>query len=322
MSGFKKYLEECKMATVGQPLIAPEPGWKRFDDRDSRIKFSGRTLFRGSGATYYNSTETWFENPSTLPHKINFKFYGTKFRIIADKAETRDPNNTLKVYLNGDLIGEYNTYNPTWISQLLLFEKLNIPLGVNDIEIVNENSTYVYQLSLDAIDIGEDGYLFDPTIPANLIASAGDSQIMLNWDAVTGATGFNVKRTTAAGGPYTTIASNVSGTNYLDSDVLNGITYYYVVTAITAEGESANSNEASATPAAEPDSILRITMNDSSEREYQLTANEVDDFISWFNQHTSTDDTSFMFNKAVGLQISKEYLAFNKIISFEVIPIA
>jgi hypothetical protein len=30
------YLEECKMATVGQVLTAPEAGWKRFDNLDSK----------------------------------------------------------------------------------------------------------------------------------------------------------------------------------------------------------------------------------------------------------------------------------------------
>ncbi|WP_371371432.1 hypothetical protein [Sporomusa aerivorans] len=38
-------------------------------------------------------------------------------------------------------------------------------------------------------------------------------------------------------GPYTIIASNVTGTTYADSAVTNGTTYYYVVTAITADGE-------------------------------------------------------------------------------------
>lgn len=71
----------------------------------------------------------------------------------------------------------------------------------------------------------------------------------------------------------------------------------------------------------EEQALLRVTLNDSSEREYELTATEINGFINWFNKHTSTDDGSFMFNKVVGSQKSKEYLAFNKIISFEVIPV-
>jgi hypothetical protein len=65
--------------------------------------------------------------------------------------------------------------------------------------------------------------------------------------------------------------------------------------------------------------LLRITMNDSSEREYKLSVSEIDDFVKWFNRTIGTGTTGYVFNKAV--QNSKEYLSFEKIISFEVIPL-
>jgi len=136
---------------------------------------------------------------------------------------------------------------------------------------------------------------------------------------VTGATGYNVKRSTTMGGPYTTIASSVAGTSYEDDNVVNGTTYYYVVTAIGAGGESANSNEASATPQAPGgQELLRVTMIDSSEREFQLPATEVDGFVNWFNRTLGTGTSCYMLRKSVGSHNSKEYLAFDKIISFEV----
>lgn len=159
--------------------------------------------------------------------------------------------------------------------------------------------------------------------PTNLTATSGDSQVTLSWSAVTGATGYNVKRSTTAGGPYTTIATNVAGTSYLDTTVTNGTTYYYVVTAVdSSNNESANSNEASATPQA-PSShgLLRVTMNDSSEREYQLSTTEIDGFINWVKDHASTDSNCYMLNKIEVLQNSKEYLMFEKIISFEVMEL-
>jgi hypothetical protein len=163
----------------------------------------------------------------------------------------------------------------------------------------------------------------EPNVPTSLIAIAGDSQVTLSWTAVSGANAYNVKRSTIAGGPYTTIATNVTGTSYIDNTVTNGTTYYYVVTAVdSSSNESANSNEVSATPMAPVQTgqaVLRITMIDSSEREYRLSTAEIDGFVNWYNSHKSTDTMSYAINDNV--DGSKEYLSFDKIISFKVIPL-
>jgi len=90
-----------------------------------------------------------------------------------------------------------------------------------------------------------------PAPPLNLTATGGNQQVSLAWTASTGATSYNVKRTATNGGPYTTVASP-AGTSYTDTTVTNGTIYYFVVTAVSASGESANSNQASATPSATP----------------------------------------------------------------------
>jgi poly(hydroxyalkanoate) depolymerase family esterase len=72
------------------------------------------------------------------------------------------------------------------------------------------------------------------------------TQISLIWNSVAGATGYNVKRATTSGGPYTTIASGVTATNYLDSGLALGTTYYYVVSAMVSTNETLNSTQASA----------------------------------------------------------------------------
>jgi hypothetical protein len=157
--------------------------------------------------------------------------------------------------------------------------------------------------------------------PTNLTATAGDAKVTLLWDAVSGATGYIVKRSTTAGGPYITIATNVTGTSYVDTTVTNGTTYYYVITAVDGNGnESGNSNEASAAPqASSGHGLLRITMNDSSEREYRLSTGEIESFIKWYDRTVGTGNTCYAFDDIVDL--SKEYLSFEKIICFKVIPL-
>jgi fibronectin type 3 domain-containing protein len=89
-----------------------------------------------------------------------------------------------------------------------------------------------------------------PAAPTNLVAVRGDRQIVLNWTASATATSYTVKRSTTNGGPYANVATNVTRTDYTDAGLTNGTTYYYVVSARNADGESPNSNQASATPAA------------------------------------------------------------------------
>jgi cellulose 1,4-beta-cellobiosidase len=87
-----------------------------------------------------------------------------------------------------------------------------------------------------------------PPAPTGLTATAGNAQVSLSWTASSGATSYNVKRSTTNGGPYSTIATGVTATSYLNTGLTNGTTYYYVVSASNAGGESLNSNQASATP--------------------------------------------------------------------------
>jgi len=88
-----------------------------------------------------------------------------------------------------------------------------------------------------------------PGAPTNLTATPGDAVVTLTWTASAGATGYNVKRATTSGGPYTQLAAPTSS-GYTDSSVINGVTYYYVVSTLTAAGESANSAQVAATPSA------------------------------------------------------------------------
>jgi fibronectin type 3 domain-containing protein len=88
-----------------------------------------------------------------------------------------------------------------------------------------------------------------PAAPSGLLASAANAQVSLTWSASATATRYNVKRGTTTGGPYTTVSSPTA-TNFTDTGLTNGTTYFYVVTAVNSTGESANSVQASATPLA------------------------------------------------------------------------
>jgi hypothetical protein len=80
-----------------------------------------------------------------------------------------------------------------------------------------------------------------PDVPTGLSATAAIGQVSLSWNASLNAAGYNAKRSTALGGPYTTVAA-VSTNAALDASVTGGTRYYYVVTATNGTGESAASS--------------------------------------------------------------------------------
>ena len=94
---------------------------------------------------------------------------------------------------------------------------------------------------------GQPGEPQVPARPANVAAVAGNASVSLSWNTVSSAAGYTVKRAVTSGGPYTVI-SNVTGAVYSDSSVVNGTTYYYVITASNNVGESLPSLQVSAKP--------------------------------------------------------------------------
>jgi fibronectin type 3 domain-containing protein len=122
---------------------------------------------------------------------------------------------------------------------------------------LTDGTTYYYEVS--AVNAGGQSPVSSevsatpqvpaPGAPTNLAATAGDTQVSLTWSAVTGATSYDIYRSTTKGGegstPYLT---GVTTNSYTNTGLTDGTTYYYEVSAVNAGGQSGVSNEASATP--------------------------------------------------------------------------
>jgi autotransporter-associated beta strand protein len=86
-----------------------------------------------------------------------------------------------------------------------------------------------------------------PTAPTGLTATGTNDGVILNWTGPLTATGYIVYQASVSGGPYTEIASGLTGTTYTNTGLSPFTTYYYVVSATNSGGMSAYSPEASAT---------------------------------------------------------------------------
>lgn len=88
-----------------------------------------------------------------------------------------------------------------------------------------------------------------PSAPTLSSVTAGDHAVTASWGSVSGAASYKVKYGTSTGS-YTQTISVGNVTSYQVINLTNATTYYVVVTAVNAGGESSVSNEISATPQA------------------------------------------------------------------------
>jgi IPT/TIG domain-containing protein/VCBS repeat protein len=92
--------------------------------------------------------------------------------------------------------------------------------------------------------IATNGVAFTVVLPAptGLTAARGSDRINLSWTGSAGAVNYNIKRGSCFG-CETLFAAGITGTGYSDTTVVRGQRYFYVVSAVSLVGESANSNE-------------------------------------------------------------------------------
>lgn len=89
-----------------------------------------------------------------------------------------------------------------------------------------------------------------PTAPVGVVAAGGTRQVTVSWAPVANATTYRIYWSTTTGVLTTTgtLIDNVTS-SYTQTGLLDGTTYFYIVTAVNAVGESPASGQVSATTA-------------------------------------------------------------------------
>jgi hypothetical protein len=91
------------------------------------------------------------------------------------------------------------------------------------------------------------------SVPTDVRAEPGDGIISLSWSPVPGATSYNIYWSSHPGvSPRTGTRIAGLGSAYVQSGLINGRTYYYVVTAANSQQESKASSEIDAMPVVIP----------------------------------------------------------------------
>jgi Zn-dependent metalloprotease len=166
---------------------------------------------------------------------------GSKLRVTFTAFDTEAGSDVLRIY-DGN-----STYDPL----IGTYSGNSLPPSITA---TNAGGHLTFQLYTDGSITGA-GWQATltcvtlPGAPTNLTATAASTtQINLSWaDNASDETGFSIERSTAAGGPFTSVATVAANAlTYQDRGLPTDARYHYRVRAYRSEVYSAYSNEASA----------------------------------------------------------------------------
>ncbi|EJQ89458.1 hypothetical protein ACQVWH_19345 [Bacillus toyonensis] len=134
-------------AKVGDVLKEPEPDWKRFDDTDSNIRYTGPWFHNSNTVGDSNNTLSYKNSDhGTEPTKCEFVFSGKGIRIISKYINSIGYRDPIKITIDGS--SETYTLSPkSTILQCLVYEKLEIEPGIHTVVIEAQDNI------IDAIDV-------------------------------------------------------------------------------------------------------------------------------------------------------------------------
>ncbi|HTI99722.1 MAG TPA: glycoside hydrolase family 97 N-terminal domain-containing protein, partial [Dongiaceae bacterium] len=232
------FSDAVDLATVG--YAPPEGSY-------STVPLTNRTVFRY--VRYLSPPDGWC-------NVAEVQFYGGTNPPAPVNVTATPGQNQIVLTWDGGTDVTYNLLRATNAGGPHLQVASNLSLATfTDLNLVSGQRYYyvvqaVNPVGLNSPDSAEANATPDgpPTTPVGLRTQTGTNQtVTLTWSATLNTTGYLVKRALVSGGPYAVVAMPAN-TSFTDTGLGNGVTYYYVVTAENARGESPDSAEVTAMP--------------------------------------------------------------------------
>lgn len=299
-------------ATVGEQLLQPEEGWKRYDDIDKNIKYIGEwsTTSQGNG-DFYNNT---YHSGSEKDIGVKFNFTGNKLRIIAEKYKNRDDNVIIKIDGETEIYSQLN-YDGSYTPEILLYEKIDLSDTLHEVTITKTSDINV-GITIDAIDIDKDGELLPYTESisldkASLTLKEGNSKIL---KATTTPASTDVEWS-SSDETIATVDENGKATGIKEGTCI--ITAQIKGTDVKATCEVTVTKEDIVEP--EEPSIengsLYIEMIDGNIK--RADKSQIEKFKKWFISR-DLDETESPIFKITNAKGNVEYLVHDKVVGFEI----
>jgi hypothetical protein len=240
-------------------------------------------ILNNEGEAYADINGTAFESPDYTAHKHGgICFILCSYDDSYPGVDVSWKNQTNSI--NGTATSRYGTktnWDHIWHASIPLI------LGNNDIVITSSDP---------AGNHGSDSMIVEylPPAPLNLSADSSNGQITLIWGDISGADSYNIYWSTEAGVTKVTGTKIANVTSpYVHSGLINGVTYYYVITSFFTGIESGISNEVSAVPGApeRPGSVMAEASNGDIIISWADVSTATSYNLYWANEPNVTKDT-------------------------------
>ncbi|WP_107949987.1 Ig-like domain-containing protein [Lysinibacillus parviboronicapiens] len=299
-------------AIIGDQLLKPEKGWKRYENTDPHFKYIGNWELWSQPNGYKQSGENGHLTSRDTIDKVTFKAKTTKIRFIGWGSKT-DPAISEKTKITIDGIPYYfsnKVGDPNGAK--LLFEKIGLDNIEHTIEIENDLGKFYI---LDAIDIDSDGSLVDET--------ASNNSITLDKNALELLEGSQDKLIATVTPDTAKVIWSSSDESIATVDQKGNVTALHEGEAIiTAKIEGTDITATSTVIVKKPNNdfssaILSITLVNGVTKEYDVTNAVLNNYLNWFDSAQGT--STFKFSKTISpYKKVAEYIVHDKIASFEV----
>lgn len=174
-----------------------------------------------------------------------------------------DPISEYRVYFANNSGGPYSLAGSSSATSLVVSDLTNAQIHYFVVTAVNGIGESAYSTEIAVIPSGT------VSPPQNLTATAFSSRVELTWQPPLSDGGgvlqkYFIYRSLTSGSGFELLGENTTSLGFTDTDVVNGITYFYYVTAFNGFKESDPSGEVSATPKGEPTEPLNLESTLSS----------------------------------------------------------
>jgi len=299
-------------ATVGQQLMEPESGWKRYDDSDFNIQYKHEFMISGSSDQNYQGCGHKTNMTKSDNQYIYFSFYGSKLRLFDYPCYNASKNSKIS-FDGGKTFERCSAYGVPSEMYTMFYEKIGLENKIHNVVIeipVEENTIF----GLDFLDT--DGYLV-PTVSFEKLSmdlTVGDSQ--QSYVLTSGAYTQEDVVLTSSDESVATIDQNCKVTALKEGKTV--ITAQYKNSEAKATCVVTVVHKGTNPPVDEPatgDGTLYIEMVDGNIKQAQDL--DVADFIKWF-KNRDLDDNDNPIYKIKNAKGNVEYLVHDKVVGFEV----